>query len=389
MNTHADKTQENKSQSVANSVSHKQSSYESTFQFVDNRPESIAQRKLTEMANNSPQVSQLRDYQRMANNSSQAKPAARLQAMADNYSALQQQQQIQKKENKTGLPDNLKSGIKNNSEPAVIQAKLYVIGESHPDTNLRLEQEKEFSAEEFGNAFYLEQEYKLPGTQIPADPRALKGLRDAMIPFYYTKEFLDDSANMSAQELDEDAEYISDYIDKARYEFEELQKHPDPRFQFEYRRLETIMPKLEELDTALEELRLVLNPEETTPGEGLKRGELIADIRAKYDNLRNSIIVLHKITLSHSKRMMRELDKSRSKGMAEALISTGDEVQGVWKVGEGHIPEIREVLIEEDQEQFLPQVISEAAFNYVFLKWFETKYKIKYEEYMNERRKLK
>jgi len=77
MNTHADKTQGNKSQSVANSVSQKKqkkNAGESTFLFVDNRPEAVAQRKLQEMANNSPQ----------------AKQAAQLQAMADNYSARQQ-----------------------------------------------------------------------------------------------------------------------------------------------------------------------------------------------------------------------------------------------------------------------------------------------------------
>lgn len=92
MNTHADKTQENKSQAVSAADSQKQSGGESTFQFVDNRPEAIAQRKLQEMANNSRQ----------------AKQATQLQAMADNHSA-EQQQTIQKKENNTGLPDNLKS----------------------------------------------------------------------------------------------------------------------------------------------------------------------------------------------------------------------------------------------------------------------------------------
>lgn len=67
MNTHADKTQENKSQSVANTVSQKQGNGDSTFQFVDNHPEAVAQRKLQEMANNSPRVSQLRSFQVMAN----------------------------------------------------------------------------------------------------------------------------------------------------------------------------------------------------------------------------------------------------------------------------------------------------------------------------------
>jgi len=52
MNAHADKTQENKRQSVANTVSQKQRNGESTFQFVDNRPEKVAQRKLQEMVNN-------------------------------------------------------------------------------------------------------------------------------------------------------------------------------------------------------------------------------------------------------------------------------------------------------------------------------------------------
>jgi len=96
MNTHTDKTQDNKSKSVANEISKRQSGGESIFQFVDNRPEAIAQRKLQEMANNSPQV----------------KRAAQLQAMANNDSA-QQQQPIQKKENNTELPNNSKSGIEN------------------------------------------------------------------------------------------------------------------------------------------------------------------------------------------------------------------------------------------------------------------------------------
>ncbi|MDQ1252981.1 MAG: hypothetical protein QG646_2123 [Euryarchaeota archaeon] len=55
-----EKPKESKSQSVANVDSQKQSSSESTFQFLDNRPEAVAQRKLQEMANNSPRVSQLK-----------------------------------------------------------------------------------------------------------------------------------------------------------------------------------------------------------------------------------------------------------------------------------------------------------------------------------------
>lgn len=125
MNTHADKSQEIKSQAVAHRVPKLQGHGELTFQFVDNRPEAIAQRKLQEMANNSPQV----------------KRAPQLQTMANNYFA-QQQNPIQKKENNTGLPDNLKTGMENLSgmslddvkvhynsdKPAQLQAHAYAQG---------------------------------------------------------------------------------------------------------------------------------------------------------------------------------------------------------------------------------------------------------------------
>ena len=152
MNTHADKSQENKSQSVSNGESQMQTGGEATFEFEDNRPEAIAQSKIQEMANNSPQVSHLMAFQDMANNSPRTEQAAQLQAMADNHST-QQKNPIQKKENNTGLPDNLKTGMENlsgmslddvkvhrNSEkPAQLQAHAYAQG---TDIHLGLGQEK-------------------------------------------------------------------------------------------------------------------------------------------------------------------------------------------------------------------------------------------------------
>ena len=108
MNTHADKTQENKSNAVANTVSQKKSDSKPTFQFADNRAETIAQKKLQEIANNSPQ----------------AKQAAQLKSITDNHLA-QQQHPIQKKENNTGLPDNLKSGIENLSGYSMDDVKVH------------------------------------------------------------------------------------------------------------------------------------------------------------------------------------------------------------------------------------------------------------------------
>lgn len=125
MRTHADKTLENKSQSVANTVFQKQTGGESTFRVENNRPEAIAQRKLQEMVNKGPQAKQI----------------TQLQVMTNNY-FIQRKNPIQKKENNTGLPDNLKSGIEqlsgysmddvkvhyNSDKPAQLQAHAYAQG---------------------------------------------------------------------------------------------------------------------------------------------------------------------------------------------------------------------------------------------------------------------
>ncbi len=125
MHTHADKTQENKNQSVSNVESNKQSSAEPILQFIDNRPEALAQRKLQEMANDSLQ----------------AKQTAQLNAIADIHTT-RLEHPIQKKENNTGLPDNLKTGVenlsgysmddvkvhKNSDKPAQLQAHAYAQG---------------------------------------------------------------------------------------------------------------------------------------------------------------------------------------------------------------------------------------------------------------------
>ncbi|GEM_PF-5579921 len=108
MNTHSDESRKNRSHPMANAVFERKNSSESTFQFVDNRPQAIAQRKLQEMVNNS----------------TQAMRAARLQAMANNYSS-QEHQPIQKKENNTGLPDNLKTGIENISGYSMDDVKVH------------------------------------------------------------------------------------------------------------------------------------------------------------------------------------------------------------------------------------------------------------------------
>jgi hypothetical protein len=60
----------------------------------------------------------------LVNNSPQAKQTVQLQSMADNSSS-QQQQPIQKKENNTGLPDNLKTGMENLSGMSLNDVKVH------------------------------------------------------------------------------------------------------------------------------------------------------------------------------------------------------------------------------------------------------------------------
>jgi len=114
MKTHSSKPKENPTDSKAKSTGSQQSSPA----FTDNRPETVAQRKL--------------------------------QAMADSFSASSS---VQLKANKTGLPDNLKAGVENlsghsmddvkvhynSSKPASLQAHAYAQGS---DIHLAPGQEK-------------------------------------------------------------------------------------------------------------------------------------------------------------------------------------------------------------------------------------------------------
>jgi hypothetical protein len=81
MHTHADKSQGNKSQTVADIGSEKQNGSESIFQFEESGPKAIAQRKLQELADNSPQVSKLRSIKEKADTSHTSGNSAQLKAM--------------------------------------------------------------------------------------------------------------------------------------------------------------------------------------------------------------------------------------------------------------------------------------------------------------------
>jgi hypothetical protein len=123
MKTHQERKQEQKSQLVSDLES--QSKNLAAVQFVDNRSESADQQKMHEMAKNGNPGNQ----------------TAQLKAMVDNHAA-KQEHPIQKKQNKTGLPDDLKTGMenlsghalddvqvhRNSDEPAQLNAHAYAQG---------------------------------------------------------------------------------------------------------------------------------------------------------------------------------------------------------------------------------------------------------------------
>jgi hypothetical protein len=141
MNRYEKKPKENKSQIVSTSVRNIQSEGESTYQFVDKRPEADIQRKLQDKANKSQQVLQYKAFEQMPKHSPKAEEAANF-GLDVKSNFIQEDQPIQKKENKTGLPDDLKSGMedlsgislndvkvhRNSDRPAQFQADAYAQG---------------------------------------------------------------------------------------------------------------------------------------------------------------------------------------------------------------------------------------------------------------------
>jgi len=72
MDTHSHKTQKNKKQAAANNPSLQQGIRDSSFQFIDNRPEAVAQRKLQRVMHTSQKMLQLSALQQMASNNSRS-----------------------------------------------------------------------------------------------------------------------------------------------------------------------------------------------------------------------------------------------------------------------------------------------------------------------------
>jgi len=133
MNVHASQTSDKKSGAASATSLKQQSSGEETTE--------VSQDKLLESA---PTVQRLRTYQDMANNSPQVKQLQSYQAMADQHnpqlaqlavhSATKQSSSSQQL-NRTGLPNQLKSGVENLSGYSMDDVKVHYNSEKPAQLN--------------------------------------------------------------------------------------------------------------------------------------------------------------------------------------------------------------------------------------------------------------
>lgn len=141
MSTQVEKSPGNKSRSMVLTNSQKQNVSEANLQFTDNRAETGMQRNLQVMANTGSHTSHAVQLQAIAtsysNHTIQKKSTEEEELLQGKFNTIQKQsmeeeellqgkfETVQKKQNETGLPDNLKSGIENQSGISIDDVKVH------------------------------------------------------------------------------------------------------------------------------------------------------------------------------------------------------------------------------------------------------------------------
>ncbi len=144
--------------------------------FLDSRSSTFQLKKFQEAAQDSGRGSGISSLQTKSSNHTGASRVAQLQGMSDTRTASAQSGLIQKKENKTGIPDGLKAGMesvsgmslhdvsvhRNSDKPAQLQAHAYAQG---TDVHLAPGQEKHLP-HELGHVVQQKQGRVAPTTQL-------------------------------------------------------------------------------------------------------------------------------------------------------------------------------------------------------------------------------
>ena len=144
--------------------------------FLDSRSSTFQLKKFQEAAQDSGRGSGISSLQTKSSNHTGTSRVAQLQGMSDTRTASAQPGLIQKKENKTGIPDGLKAGMesvsgmslndvsvhRNSDKPAQLQAHAYAQG---TDVHLAPGQEKHLP-HELGHVVQQKQGRVAPTTQL-------------------------------------------------------------------------------------------------------------------------------------------------------------------------------------------------------------------------------
>ena len=144
--------------------------------FLDSRSSTFQLKKFQEAAQDSGRGSGISSLQTKSSNHTGASRVAQLQGMSDTRTASAQSGLIQKKENKTGIPDGLKAGMesvsgmslndvsvhRNSDKPAQLQAHAYAQG---TDVHLAPGQEKHLP-HELGHVVQQKQGRVAPTVQL-------------------------------------------------------------------------------------------------------------------------------------------------------------------------------------------------------------------------------
>lgn len=328
MNTHADIRQDNKSQSIANAFSKKESNAVSTFQLVDNRPKQIAQLQKKDLISTTQSVFQLQ---------------------------------------------KLEAG------------KLNVVGEHHTESNNRRSQEKEIAAREVGGGYWTEDKFRIRKTQslqensvknTAQDPRIIG---DALyLRIAESIQYVDDAKNEFEQEWAQ--------LTTQKLSGEELM-NLKPELQsllvtckthtLEANRLAEAYMHNEEFKTLpkfvtdqIIQIHKLLPKTETLfliLAETWKKNSLEQLISDKFLNSFNvfgsNIDVLTMYAAKIGGKSRTDTSKLRSYEMDNAADFAHDQI-GVWKIGFDHVAHIKEEMQQNDTKNYV--LINRDEFNHEY-----------------------
>ncbi|MDR7211101.1 hypothetical protein [Flavobacterium piscis] len=328
MNTHTDKIQESKNQSVANAIYKEHDNVVSTFQLVDNRPKSIAKLQKQDKDSNTQTVFQLQ---------------------------------------------KLEAG------------KLNVVGEHHSESNQRREQEKNLAKREVGGKYWTEDKFRIRKTKSPQEnsvkdtPQDPRIIGDALyLRIAESIQYVDNAKNEFEQEWTQrttqklSEQQLLNLKAKLQTFLVTCKTHT-----LEANRLATAYMHNEEFKTLpkfvtdqiiqihkllpeTEKLFLILA--ETWKKNSIE--QLISDrFLSSFNVFGSNIDVLNMYTSKIGGASRTETSKLRSYEMDNAADFAHDRI-GVWKIGFNHVKDIKEEMQHNDTKNYV--LINRKEFNHEY-----------------------